>query len=198
MAREKGLPPIYTAESKVLILGTFPSAKSRKEGIYYAESWQEYWKWKEKNKLQDDSEIDFFENVATNFNGNKFWKVIYHYIGLTQWKNELIVPEWDKQKAVLDKCKIAVWDLFKECDIDGSKDSTIKNPDPNDLQGLLQKTKIEWILFNGKTAFEMYQNEEKFKNLPVQYKILPSTSRQNLRHFSFAPWIDALKSILNK
>ena len=33
---EHTLPPIYDENSKVLILGSFPSPRSRKEGMYYA------------------------------------------------------------------------------------------------------------------------------------------------------------------
>ena len=36
MSRQKGLPPIYNAESEVLILGSFPSEESRKSGSYYS------------------------------------------------------------------------------------------------------------------------------------------------------------------
>lgn len=36
--------PIYNKESKILILGTFPSVKSREEGFYYGHKQNRFWK----------------------------------------------------------------------------------------------------------------------------------------------------------
>lgn len=36
--------PIYNKESKVLILGTFPSVKSREQGFYYGHKQNRFWK----------------------------------------------------------------------------------------------------------------------------------------------------------
>ena len=44
MAKVKGLPPIYTPDSRVLILGTFPSAESRKANAYYSNNTNRFWK----------------------------------------------------------------------------------------------------------------------------------------------------------
>ena len=38
------LKPIYNSESKVLILGTMPSIKSRELGFYYANPKNRFWK----------------------------------------------------------------------------------------------------------------------------------------------------------
>lgn len=38
------LEPIYNKDSKVLILGTMPSVKSREEGFYYAHPQNRFWK----------------------------------------------------------------------------------------------------------------------------------------------------------
>lgn len=170
MAREKGLRPIYTPESKVLILGTFPSAKSRQTGIYYANG------------------------------GNRFWKVIGNYMIYVGLSSSYTIPDTiEKQKEVLKSCKIAVWDVIDECDIVGSKDSAIKNPKPNKLQDILQETGIKCILFNGKRAFNKYYNKEfkkEFKDLPVDHVILPSTSQQNTRYFNPDSWLETLSSKL--
>ena len=37
------LPPIYSKDSKVLILGTMPSPKSREKGFYYGHSQNRFW-----------------------------------------------------------------------------------------------------------------------------------------------------------
>ena len=153
MTSAKGLSPIYTPDSKILILGTLPSQTSRANNAYYAN------------------------------NGNKFWKVICEYLCVT-------IPDTYEQKVqLLNENNIAVWDLISTCEIEGSKDSTINNPVFNDLQDLLNKTNIELILLNGKTAFEMY--EKNFKDLPVYYKLVPSTSPINAS-FDKNQWFEAL------
>lgn len=38
------LPPIYDSASKLLILGSFPSVKSRQEGFYYAHPQNRFWR----------------------------------------------------------------------------------------------------------------------------------------------------------
>ena len=43
MSRQKGLPPIYNADSEVLILGSFPSEESRKSGSYYSNKYNSFW-----------------------------------------------------------------------------------------------------------------------------------------------------------
>lgn len=43
MSRQKGLPPIYNADSEVLILGSFPSEESRESGSYYSNKSNSFW-----------------------------------------------------------------------------------------------------------------------------------------------------------
>ena len=44
MMKEHTIPPFYNSDSKVLILGSFPSVKSREEGFYYAHPQNRFWK----------------------------------------------------------------------------------------------------------------------------------------------------------
>ncbi len=44
MIQEHTIPPFYNPDSKVLILGSFPSVKSREEGFYYAHPQNGFWK----------------------------------------------------------------------------------------------------------------------------------------------------------
>lgn len=41
---EHTLPPVYDAHSKILILGTMPSPKSRETGFYYGHPQNRFWK----------------------------------------------------------------------------------------------------------------------------------------------------------
>ena len=38
------IKPFYNKDSKVLILGSFPSVKSREEGFYYAHPQNRFWR----------------------------------------------------------------------------------------------------------------------------------------------------------
>ncbi len=38
------IPPVYDEESKILILGSFPSVKSREEGFFYGHPRNRFWK----------------------------------------------------------------------------------------------------------------------------------------------------------
>lgn len=44
MAIKIGLPPIYNKESKLLILGSFPSVKSRQVSFYYGNKQNRFWR----------------------------------------------------------------------------------------------------------------------------------------------------------
>ena len=42
--QQHNIPPIYNAESRVLILGSFPSVKSREEAFFYAHPQNRFWR----------------------------------------------------------------------------------------------------------------------------------------------------------
>ncbi len=41
---QHGFPPVYNADSRVLILGSFPSVKSREQQFYYGHPQNRFWK----------------------------------------------------------------------------------------------------------------------------------------------------------
>lgn len=42
--KKRGLPPVYNEKSKILILGSFPSVKSRETDFYYGHKQNRFWK----------------------------------------------------------------------------------------------------------------------------------------------------------
>lgn len=132
------LAPIYDKNSKVLILGSMPSVKSREYGFYYAHP------------------------------KNRFWNT------LSKVYNEEIT---DKIKF-LKKHNIALFDIIKSCEINGSSDSSIKNVIPNDLKPILNNSNIKIIFTTGKKAFDLY-NKYIFKETNIKAILLPSTSPAN-------------------
>lgn len=152
--------PVYDENSKILILGSLPSVKSREQGFYYGHP------------------------------QNRFWKVLSI---LLNWNEPQSIEE---KKEMLLKNKIAIWDVLDSCDIVGSSDSSIKNPVAADIQGLLEKSKIEKIYVNGTTAGKYYKKYV----LPLtgmEATILQSTSPLNCR-YNLEKLVDNWKVISDK
>ena len=123
------------------------------------------------------------KNAYYSNNGNKFWRVICDNLGV-------VVPSAYVDRIDLLKQEgIALWDLIESCEIEGSKDSSIKNPKFNDLSDLLNKTKIQLIILNGQKAHKYYKKN--FNDLPVDYVVASSTSGAN-RRFNEDLWKVAL------
>lgn len=68
---------------------------------------------------------------------------------------------------------IAIWDVCKNCDIEGSKDSSIKSEIPADIPGLLKKAPIKRIYANGQKAAKQYK---KFVQQQTGIDIIPLVS----------------------
>ncbi len=142
--KEKTYPfiPVFDKNSKILILGSFPSVKSQETGFFYGHP------------------------------QNRFWKVLAAVF-------ECKTPETKEEKIeMLNKNRIAVWDVIASCDIVGSSDSSIKNVVPNNISKLLEGAEIERIFVNGKTA-EKYYNKYLKKDIDIEAICLPSTSPAN-------------------
>ncbi len=151
-----GFEPFFDGESMLLILGSFPSVMSRKEGFYYGNP------------------------------QNRFWKTVSEYFGEGAPKT---VAE---KKAFLKRRKIALWDVVTSCEIDGSKDASIREEQIADLPSLVNKSKIKRIFCNGNKSYELLERE--FPALLNITQKLPSTSPANPR-FTAAAWHEALDSV---
>lgn len=136
--------PVFDSESRILILGTMPSPKSRELGFYYSHP------------------------------RNRFWPVLAKIFGED-------VPEKPEKKA--DFClrhKIALWDVLRECDIEGASDSSIKNAVPNDLSVILNSTDIKAVFTTGAAAARLYKKYLE-QGTGIAAISLPSTSPANAK-----------------
>lgn len=134
--------PVFDKNSKVLILGSFPSVKSREQGFFYGHP------------------------------QNRFWKVLSGVF------NDTLPITIEQKRDFLLKHGVAVWDVIRSCEISGSADNTIKNVVVNDLESILNLTKVSKIFVNGKTA-EKYYKTLLEKKLGISARVLPSTSPAN-------------------
>lgn len=164
----KCFEPIYDPESKILILGTFPSVKSRADGFYYAHPHNAFWR----------------------IIGDMFCKE-----GDSGEGNDLTTCDIDRKRSVLLKNRIALWDVCETCEVNGSADASIRRVKFNDIAGLISKTKIHAIFFNGAKAEELFEKYVKAVKVEIDLpcRRLPSTSPACAIPFEakFQAWKDA-------
>lgn len=134
--------PVCDANSRVLILGTAPSRKSRESGFYYGHP------------------------------QNRFWKM------LSAITAEELPQTIEQKKALLLRNHIALHDVIHSCEIIGSSDSSIRNVEPADLEGIFAVTGPIPVLCNGGTAYRLYGRFQE-KKLGIGAVQMPSTSPAN-------------------
>lgn len=119
--------PVVGPDSEILILGSFPSVKSREEGFYYGHPRNRFWK------------------IMTALTKDK---------GIAVPEAELTIPE--KKRLILD-LGLALWDVCASCVVTGSSDSSIRSAVPNDIPSLIASAPIRAVITNGKTADALYK-----------------------------------------
>ena len=164
--------PIIDSKSKVLILGTMPGEASIKAKEYYAHT------------------------------DNLFWDIIFR-ICIQSWKmEELVIADYDSKVQLLYDNNIAVWDVLQFCNRKGSLDKDILNQIQNDFNLFLkQNSQIKAIFFNGKKAFEYFENQKLSKSILNNIKLitLPSTSPSNTKNsfYILKEWLQ-IRKFLNE
>ena len=105
-------------------------------------------------------------------NRNQFWKILF---SIFNYEEE---SDYNKRKLFLYEQKIALWDVYKYCDREGSLDSNIRNEEINDFDWCFERyTNIKYVFFNGKKAYDAFAKKYGFLDLShIEFKRLPSTS----------------------
>ncbi|WP_300675597.1 DNA-deoxyinosine glycosylase [Soonwooa sp.] len=101
---------------------------------------------------------------------NKFWTIIFELF------NEEFTKDYQQKLKILNKHKIALWDVIDSCERKGSLDSEIKNEVGNDVLKLLKDyPNLKVIFCNGQKS---YKNLIKTfgKDIEIPIVGLPSTS----------------------
>lgn len=135
MTQEENKLKYIEKDTKIVILGTFPSEASR-DTFFYHKSTNQFWTIL--SKLYNCNDICHLQKNE-----------------ISKDNEEQLI---NNRKAFLKKHQIGLWDVIDKCDIDKSKDSSIKNPTYNDLASLKTECpKLEHIYFSSKKAFQFYQ-----------------------------------------
>ena len=106
---------------------------------------------------------------------NRFWKVMEEV-----FQTKPLMTIEDKKNFLLTN-HIALWDVIKSCSIKGSSDNTIGEVVVNDIETLIQKTKIKTIYTTGATA-KKYYDKYCLPKTKLQAIALPSTSAANAKY----------------
>lgn len=120
---------------------------------------------------------------------NHFWKLLAAIF------EEEIPGSYQHKKEMLQRNKIAVWDVLQSCEREGSLDNAILKEIPNDFTAFLKEhPHIRLIAFNGQKAAAFFK---KHVRLNKEYNLitLPSTSPVNAGK-SFEQKLKAWKAII--
>jgi hypoxanthine-DNA glycosylase len=103
------------------------------------------------------------------FERNAFWRIIYNIFDSEPDE------DYDMRRDFLLSHGIALWDVLKACEREGSSDSEIRDPEPNDFESFYSTyPQIRDVCFNGGPAARLYQRFVVKKDL--SFHRLPSTS----------------------
>ncbi|MBR1910791.1 MAG: DNA-deoxyinosine glycosylase [Treponema sp.] len=149
------IPPVWNAESRILLLGTMPSPASRSAGFFYMHP------------------------------QNRFWRVVPSVFAETlQLPNNALDRDAAiaERRDFLLRHHIALWDVLARCNIHGASDATIRNAVPNDFSPLFEHSCICRVFCTGKAAFALWQKHcaERYEHrFNLTSACLPSTSPAN-------------------
>lgn len=166
--------PVYNEQSEILILGSLPSVKSREQGFYYGHPQNRFWKvLTEISRMKQEADFVTPQQEVILENQHK---------EATEKENPRmkiqVLQTIEEKKRFLLENHIAIWDVIASCEIKGSSDSSIKHAVANDIAGLLERSQIQRIYANGKTAGHLYM-QHVYPVTGREITILPSTSPAN-------------------
>ena len=173
------IPPVWNEQSRILILGTMPSPKSREAGFFYMHPQNRFWRvlpavfgetllYTNKGLLATAPQKN---GSASNALQNATPSYFPDYTAAIAERRDFLLRH-----------QIALWDVLAACDIYGAADSSIKNAVPNDFTPLFENSKILRVFCTGKTAFSLWQKfcAVKYESrYGITCECLPSTSPAN-------------------
>ena len=98
------IPPVFNSDSRILILGSFPSVRSRQELFFYGHPRNRFWQVLSCIFCGEDSDFVARDSAA----------------------GEGLVPETvEQRRRFLLAHRVALWDVVASCTISGSSDSSM-------------------------------------------------------------------------
>lgn len=121
---------------------------------------------------------------------NAFWRILAEVFA------EPFPRDIPERIALLERHNLALWDALHSCEREGSLDSAIREPAPNDFSALFERCPgIGRILFNGGTAERMFRRYCDRWLQGRAWARMPSTSPAYTLSYErkLAQWREALK-----
>ena len=146
----QGLPPMVASNTRLLILGSFPSVKSLQMQQYYAHPQNQFWKL-----------------VFAAFSDDK----------LAVSRYEICASSYEKRSEKLLALGVGVWDVYGSCEREGSLDSAIRNARVNDFAAL--KARCPQLVAIAHNGGESYKHAKHTMALGLPVYKLPSSSPAN-------------------
>ena len=142
----QGLAPLFNADTRLLVLGSFPGVASLRTQQYYGHPQNQFWK------------------IVTTLLASDSTSHAAHVLAL---------PYAERTQWLLGQ-GVGLWDVYASCEREGSLDANIQQAQPNDLQGLRQRCPaLVAIAHNGGESFKQAKHTRAL-GLPVFR--LPSSS----------------------
>ncbi|KAB8290993.1 uracil-DNA glycosylase family protein [Bifidobacterium avesanii] len=161
---EHGFGPVWDAGSRVLVLGSMPSPKSRDAGFYYMHRFNRFW---------PVMAAIFDDDSCLPPEGGRWPSTPVEIAALT-----------DARRTFALEHHVALWDVIASCDIAGASDATIRNAAPNDIPSIVRGSAIARVFTTGAKAAQLYRrlcqplmDAAGLGDIPVTP--LPSTSSAN-------------------
>ena len=103
---------------------------------------------------------------------NLLWRLLS-----TLWDEDLVALPYPARLAALRRHRVGLWDVYRRCEREGSLDSAIRVPEPNDLARLTALAPgLRAVAHNGG---ESARSRRLVQALGVDVHTLPSTSPAN-------------------
>lgn len=145
--------PVWNENSRILVLGSMPSPKSREDGFYYAHP------------------------------RNRFWPVLERLFVNPAKPDDVPGSSVETRRDFVLRHHIALWDVIASCDIAGASDASIRNAVGNDPTPLLRGSEISMIFTTGAKAAQLYRRlclpYLQQAGISIPMIALPSTSPAN-------------------
>lgn len=151
------IPPVFNSDSRILILGSFPSVRSRQELFFYGHPRNRFWQVLSCIFCGEGSDLVSRGSAAGE--------------GLASARVEQL-------RRFLLAHRVALWDVVASCTVSGSSDSSIAEVVPNDISPILSAAPISRIYTNGQKAHQLYKRHL-LPRTGRQAICLPSTSPAN-------------------
>ena len=156
----EGLAPVIAADTRLVVLGSFPGAASLAAQQYYGHP------------------------------RNNLWALLS-----ALWDEDLVALGYAQRLAALQRHRVGLWDVYRSCEREGSLDSAIRSPVPNDLSRLKTLApRLQAVAHNGA---ESARSRRLTERLDVDVHTLPSTSPANAA-WSFERKLAAWRDVFSR